>query len=57
MSSIELLLYSNAKRMPVDVQDALKSVLVKDGQLPENEANKMLKHMEACRRLQFETWS
>jgi len=57
MPSIEQLFCSNAKRMPVDVQDALKSVLVKDGQLPENEADKMLKHMETCRRLQFETWS
>jgi len=43
--------------MPVDVQEALKSVLVKDGRLPETEADKVFKNMEACRRLQFETWS
>ncbi|XP_065917009.1 NADPH-dependent diflavin oxidoreductase 1-like isoform X2 [Dysidea avara] len=47
----------NAKRMPVDVVEALKSVLVKDGQLPEAETDKVLKDMEICRRLQFETWS
>ena len=41
----------------MDVVEALKSVLVKDGQLPEAETDKVLKDMEICRRLQFETWS
>ena len=43
--------------MPIDVQDALKSVCVKHGGLSEQEANQFMKKLETSKRLQLETWA
>ena len=51
------LLYSNAKRMPIDVQDALKSVCVKHGGLSEEEVGQFMRKLESTKRLQLETWA
>ena len=50
-------LRSNAKRMPVDVQDAFKSVCRKHGGLTEQEAADLMKKLETSKRLQLETWA
>ena len=51
------LVYSNAKRMPTDVQDALKTVCITHGGLSETEAAAFMKHLVDTRRLQLETWA
>ena len=48
---------SNAKRMPIDVQDAIKSVCMKQGGLTEQEATEFMKKLETSKRLQLETWA
>jgi sulfite reductase alpha subunit-like flavoprotein len=43
--------------MPIDVQDAIKSVCVKQGGLTEQEALDFMKRLETSKRLQLETWA
>ena len=43
--------------MPIDVQDAIKSVSVKQGGLSEQEASEFMKRLETTKRLQLETWA
>ena len=50
-------LHSNAKRMPIDVQDVFKSVCRKHGGLTEQEATDFIKKLETSKRLQLETWA
>lgn len=49
--------HSNAKRMPIDVQDALRVVCVRHGGLSEEEAASFITRLEASRKLQLETWA
>lgn len=48
---------SNAKRMPVDVLDALKEVCIKHGGLAVDEAAALVKKLQDTKRLQLETWA
>jgi len=58
--ALMLLIHSqcrNAKRMPIDVMEALKAALMTEGKLSQSVADKLLKDLESCKRLQFETWN
>ena len=48
---------SNSKRMPIDVLDAFKNVIAKNGNKTEDEADRYIKLLENKKRLQLETWS
>ena len=48
---------SNSKRMPIDVLDAFKNVISKNGNKTEDEADRYMKLLENKKRLQLETWS
>ncbi|CAG2236503.1 Sulfite reductase [NADPH] flavoprotein alpha-component,NADPH-dependent diflavin oxidoreductase 1 [Mytilus edulis] len=47
----------NAKRMPDDVKDAVKQVIMDCGSKSEDEAEQYIHKLEQCRRYQAETWS
>lgn len=47
----------NAKRMPIDVQDALRAVSMKHGRLSKEESDAFIKKLEGTKRLQLETWA
>jgi sulfite reductase alpha subunit-like flavoprotein len=47
----------NSKRMPIDVLDALKEVVSKQGNKTKDEAEQFVKILETKKRLQLETWS
>lgn len=47
----------NAKRMPIDVQDALREVCMKHGKLTQEEAAAFMKKLQDSKRLQLETWA
>ena len=47
----------NSKRMPIDVLDALKEVVSKQGNKTKDEAEQFVKMLETKKRLQLETWS
>lgn len=47
----------NAKQMPDSVRDALKSVIMTEGQLDSNSADVYLKTLDQTKRYQAETWS
>lgn len=47
----------NAKRMPDDVKDAIKQVIMECGNNTEDEAEIYIRKLEHCRRYQAETWS
>ncbi|VDI75242.1 Hypothetical predicted protein [Mytilus galloprovincialis] len=47
----------NAKRMPDDVKDAVKQVIMECGSKSEDEAEQYIHKLEQCRRYQAETWS
>ena len=53
----DLIHYRNAKRMPDDVKDAVKLVIMDCGSLTEDEAELYIRKLEQCRRYQAETWS
>ena len=48
---------SNAKRMPIDVLDALRDVCVEHGGLTAEEAAVFVKKLQESKRLQLETWA
>jgi sulfite reductase alpha subunit-like flavoprotein len=50
-------LSGNAKRMPVDVSEALEQVFAQFGGLSVEDASKYLKTLEKSRRFQQECWS
>ncbi|XP_075690961.1 NADPH-dependent diflavin oxidoreductase 1 [Rhinoderma darwinii] len=50
-------LAGNAKSMPTQVSDALKSVFQSEGQMSAPEAEQYLVMLEKCGRFQSETWS
>jgi sulfite reductase alpha subunit-like flavoprotein len=43
--------------MPIDVLDALKEVVSKQGNKTKDEAEQFVKILETKKRLQLETWS
>ena len=43
--------------MPIDVLDALKEVVSKQGNKTKDEAEQFVKMLETKKRLQLETWS
>jgi len=47
----------NAKRMPIDVEQAITNALMKHGAMDEASASGILKKLETTRRYQCETWS
>lgn len=47
----------NAKRMPTDVTEALKEVVMTQGHLSQLASDKLLRELESCKQLQFETWN
>lgn len=47
----------NAKRMPTDVMEALKAVVMAQGKLSQSVSDKLLKDMENHKQLQLEVWS
>ena len=49
--------YRNAKQMPDNVRDALKSVIISEGNLDDNAAEDYLKNLDRTKRYQAETWS
>ena len=48
---------SNAKRMPEDVLDALRTVIATGGQMTAEAARAYVEGLEKSGRLQLETWS
>jgi len=48
---------SNAKRMPTDVQESLRTITMRHGGLSKEEAEQFLRTLETTRRLQLETWA
>ncbi|CAF0777867.1 unnamed protein product [Didymodactylos carnosus] len=50
-------LAGNAKNMPEQVCDALKTIIMKYANLNEDDANQYIKELEKTKRLQRETWS
>ncbi|KAK3605906.1 hypothetical protein CHS0354_017812 [Potamilus streckersoni] len=51
------LIAGNAKRMPDDVRDALKEVIIKEGGKTEVEAELYIRQLDQAKRYQAETWS
>jgi sulfite reductase alpha subunit-like flavoprotein len=47
----------NAKRMPVDVQEAFVQVFIKHGHLSQDQANEFIKTLKNSNRFQEECWS
>ena len=48
---------SNAKRMPTDIQESLRTITMRHGGLSKEEAEQFLRTLETTRRLQLETWA
>lgn len=48
---------SNAKHMPVDVQNALKAVCMEWGNMSEESSEEYIATLLRSRRLQLETWN
>lgn len=49
--------YSNAKQMPTDVMEALKTVVMTQGNLSQLATDKLFKDLESCKHLQLEVWN
>ena len=49
--------YSNAKQMPTDVTEALKTVVMTQGKLSQPATDKLFKDLESCKHLQLEVWN
>ena len=47
----------NAKQMPENVRDALKSVIMKEGNMDSSDAETYLRTLDQTKRYQAETWS
>ncbi len=47
---------SNAKRMPIDVRDAFKDVVEKEGNISAEDAENYLRQLEKTGRYLVETW-
>lgn len=43
--------------MPTDVTEALKEVVMTQGHLSPFASDKLLRELESCKQLQFETWN
>ena len=49
--------FRNAKQMPDNVRDALKAVIVREGNMDDSTADIYLKNLDRTKRYQAETWS